>query len=84
MEKFTEDVHRHGRCRYRILTRGGQENFSEKSANPKFLGLSQIRKFLMCASPRNANPEISTKYCTTLSLKVLKVVFLKRFFYFVL
>jgi hypothetical protein len=55
-----------------------------KSAN--FLGVpvrkSQIRKFLRCASPQIAHPQISTKYCKTLCLKtVLKVVFCKKKMY---
>jgi hypothetical protein len=47
-------------------------------ANPQILGpipLSQIQK-LRWANPQIANPRITTKYCTTLSLNIPKVVFL--------
>ncbi len=70
--------------------------FCSQMAKPQFLRLiplSQIRKFLRCASPQIAiakifmiqpqiaNPQISTKYCKTLCLKiVLKVTLLKWFF----
>ncbi len=66
------------------IARGGQANFF-LIANPQILGLvplSQIRKLLRCASLQFVNPQISTKYCTTLSqsspkISILITIFLK-------
>ncbi len=56
-----------------------------KSANHKFgnsWALSAIAnlQFLRCASPQIENPQISTKYCTTLSQNSPKSRTFKRFF----
>jgi hypothetical protein len=62
---------------------------SPQIANRQILGLiplSQIRKFLRYASQQIANlpvcvinPQISTKYCTTLFQIIFKVMFLLNF-----
>jgi hypothetical protein len=67
------------RCACTLYNRGWKANFykSLQIANLQILGLillSQIRKFLRCASPQIANPQIfminpqiSSKFCTFLS-----------------
>jgi hypothetical protein len=60
---------------------------SPQITNPQFLGLillSQIRKFLRWAGQQNANPQIFTKYCKTLSQNSPKYRLFKTIFYFVL
>jgi hypothetical protein len=81
-----------------LLSRGGQANFFLEVRKSQILGLiqlSQIRKFLRFTSPQIPNPQIfmtdphllaNTQIFTNtaqLCLKtVLKVVFLKRFYFF--
>ncbi len=65
---------------------GKQTSFkSPQIAIPGFIPQSQISKFLRSAGPQLAKPQIrksqiSSKYCTTFSKTVLKVVFFSYFF----
>jgi hypothetical protein len=74
-------------CACTLYSRAWQANFykSLQIANLQILGpilLSQICKFLRCASPQIANPQISSKFCTSLSTNSYTVFCLEKKYVF--
>jgi hypothetical protein len=72
----------------RWASKGFLKSANRKSANSWLFPLSQVSTFLRCTSLRVANPQISTKYCTTPSQKspnsyLLKAIYaiFKNMFY---